>query len=119
MENANVLLVAGSETTATLLSGCLFLLTTNRDKLNKVVEEVRTSFSSDEEITLQSASRLSYMMACLNESLRRYPPVPSGLPRVVPKGGGQVAGRFVPEGVSGPYSMINCSRISIIPGNWD
>lgn len=29
-----------------------------------------------------------------------YPPVPTGLPRVVPKGGAVISGRFVPENVS-------------------
>lgn len=39
------------------------------------------------------------MLACLNESLRCYPPVAVGLPRQAPKGGGNVDGHFVPEGV--------------------
>lgn len=37
------------------------------------------------------------MLACLREALRRYPPVAGPLPRVVPKGGANIAGRFVPE----------------------
>ena len=100
LENANVLLVAGSETTATLLCGCLFLLGTNPDKLAKVVDEVRTTFAKEEEITLNSISQLPYMLAVLNESLRCYPPVGGALPRVVPKGGAYINERFVPEGVS-------------------
>lgn len=100
VRNANVLIIAGSETTATLLSGAVYLLTTHPDKLAKVANEVRSAFNSEEEITLNSVSRLSYMLACLNEALRCYPPVASGLPRVVPKGGAYVAGKFVPEDVS-------------------
>ena len=103
IQNADLLLIAGSETTATLLSGCIFLLTTNPDKLNKVVAEVREAFKSEEEITILSIQNLPYMLACLNESLRRYPPVAVGLPRVTPKGGSYVDGKFVPEGVSEPY----------------
>jgi cytochrome P450 len=38
------------------------------------------------------------MLATLNECLRMYPPVIIGLPRVVPGGGGTVAGKSVPEG---------------------
>jgi cytochrome P450 len=41
---------------------------------------------------------LSYMLAVLNEALRMYPPVTSNLVRVVPSGGAQIAGHFVPEG---------------------
>ncbi|KAK8868212.1 cytochrome P450 [Apiospora arundinis] len=95
---ASTLIFAGSETTATLLSGALFLLDRNRDKLAILTKEIRTTFYKDSEITLSSVSCLSYMLACLNECLRMYPPVAGGLPRVVPAGGATVAGRFVPEG---------------------
>ncbi|KAI0403221.1 cytochrome P450 [Xylaria palmicola] len=96
--NASVLIAAGSETTATLLSGATFLLTTHPEILRKLEQEVRSAFKSDDEITLTSVGNLSYMLACLNESLRRYPPVVAGLPRVTPKGGSTIDGRFVPEG---------------------
>ncbi|KAK7927301.1 cytochrome p450 [Apiospora marii] len=95
---ASTLIVAGSETTATLLSGALFLLAKNRGILAILTEEVRSTFQRDGEITLSSVSCLSYMLACLNECLRMYPPVAIGLPRVVPKGGAAVAGSFVPGG---------------------
>ncbi|RYP36843.1 hypothetical protein DL767_003233 [Monosporascus sp. MG133] len=98
--NANILIVAGSETTATLLSGAVFFLTSHPDKLARVAEEVRTTFNSEEEINLSSVSGLSYMLACLNETLRCYPPVALGLPRQVPKGGAYVAGQFIPEGTA-------------------
>ncbi|KAI8633029.1 putative cytochrome P450 monooxygenase [Xylariaceae sp. FL1651] len=96
--NASLLVIAGSETTATLLSGATYLLTTNPEVLKKLEHEVRSAFKSDDEITLTSVSNLSFMLACLNESLRRYPPVATGLPRQSPKGGAMVDGKFVPEG---------------------
>ena len=115
LENANVLLIAGSETTATLLSGCLFLLGSNPDKLAKVVDEVRTEFTKEEEITLNSVSHLPYMLAVLNESLRCYPPVGGCLPRVVPKGGGYINGKFVPQGVSGHILItFSCKMIRML-----
>ncbi|KAI1425886.1 cytochrome P450 [Xylaria sp. FL1777] len=95
--NAALLILAGSETTATLLSGATFLLTTHLDILRKLENEVRSAFKSDEEITLTSVGNLSYMLACLNESLRQYPPVVAGLPRKSPKGGAMVDDRFIPE----------------------
>ncbi|KAI1460531.1 cytochrome P450 [Annulohypoxylon moriforme] len=95
--NANVVIIAGSETTATLLSGVSFLLTTNPDKLAKLTQEVRSTFNSEEEITLLSVNNLSYMLACLNEAFRMYPPVAADLPRVVPKGGATIGGKYVAE----------------------
>ncbi|KAI1799559.1 putative cytochrome P450 [Daldinia bambusicola] len=96
--NSNTLIIAGSETTATLLSGAVYLLTTNPDKLEKLTQEVRSAFKNDDEITLTSVGQLSYMLACLNESLRRYPPVPTGMPRQAPKGGATVMGKYIEEG---------------------
>ena len=98
--NSSAMLIAGSETTASMLSGVTFLLLTHPQYLQKVAEEVRTKFNSEDEITLTSVTRLTYMLACLNEAMRVYPPVPFGMPRIVPKGGVQVDGEFIPEDVS-------------------
>lgn len=98
--NAAVLVLAGSETTATLLCGAVYLLGLHPDILAKVVHEVRTSFKMEDEIDLISVNALSYMLACLNETFRMYPPAPAGLPRVVPKGGCNVAGHWIPQDVS-------------------
>jgi hypothetical protein len=77
-----------------------------------VTEEVRSTFTSDEEITLTSVGGLKYMLACLNEGLRSYPPVPFGLPRIVPRGGATISGMAVPENVSAPAPVTWC-------GSWN
>lgn len=97
--NAEILVLAGSETTATLLSGCTYLLLTNSDKMEKLKDEVRSTFASDSEISASTVNRLSYMLAVLNEALRLYPPVTSNLVRVVPHGGDRISDLWVPEGV--------------------
>ena len=83
-----------------MLSGVTYLLLSNPEALKKVVEEVRTSFKSEDDITLTSVSCLTYMLACLNKALQSYPPVPLGMPRFVPKGGANISGDFIPEDVS-------------------
>jgi cytochrome P450 len=90
---------AGSETTATFLSGTTYHLGKNHEALRKATEEVRGAFASEEDINFISASKLKYLLACLHEGYRMYPVVPIGLPRIVPKGGDTIAGYFVPEGV--------------------
>lgn len=72
----------------------------NRECLAKLTNEVRTAFKTEEEIDLVSVNKLTYMLACLDEALRVYPPVSMGLPRVTPKGGATICGKFVPENVS-------------------
>lgn len=98
--NSTLLVIAGSETTATVLSGVTYLLTANPHTLKRLTHEVRSTFASESDITIESVSRLQYMLACLDETLRMYPPVAVGLPRVAPEEGGMVAGRFVPKNVS-------------------
>ncbi|KAH8820182.1 cytochrome P450 [Xylogone sp. PMI_703] len=95
--NAEILIIGGSETTATLLSGVTFYILQNPHVLSKLVEEVRTTFQSDDDINLISVARLKYMLAVLNEGLRMYPPIANGLPRRVPQGGIEVLGHFIQE----------------------
>jgi cytochrome P450 len=99
-ENGITLVVAGSETTATLLTGVTYFLCKNPDKLQKVQEEVRTAFKEDSDITQQSTNQLTYMIAVLSESMRVFPPVGFGIPRLISNQGGQsVAGCWVPAEV--------------------
>ncbi|KAI1868414.1 uncharacterized protein JN550_006330 [Neoarthrinium moseri] len=95
--NASVLIVAGSETTATVLSGVTYLLLSHPDKLARLTDEVRNAFESEDDITVVKVSQLDYMLACLEETMRLYPPVPIGMPRIVPKGGRIIGGSYVPE----------------------
>ncbi|GKT41806.1 cytochrome P450 monooxygenase aclL [Colletotrichum spaethianum] len=95
--SASIIIIAGSETTATLLSGVTYLLLKNPEKMEKLVHEVRAAFAREEEIDLTSVNKLTYMLACLDEALRIYPPVPTGLPRTTPEGGAVISGVFVPE----------------------
>lgn len=94
-----VLLIAGSETTATLLCGATFCLLKNPDSLQKLTDEVRNAFSSAADMTLRSLARLPYLQACLDEALRLYPPVPGTLPRRVLPQGDIVNGQFIPGNV--------------------
>lgn len=95
----NSFMAAGSETSATTLSGVTWLLTQNPDKLKKLVEEVRGRFKSNDDINLQEVMQMPYLIAVMNEALRIYPPVPTGFPRVVPQGGDHISGCWIPEKV--------------------
>jgi cytochrome P450 len=97
-ENALTLVVAGSETTATLLSGVVYFLCKHPHVLEKVQKEVRTSFKRDDAITPASVNELEYMVAVLSETMRVFPPSGFGFPRIISSKSGQsVAGRWVPE----------------------
>ncbi|EKG13339.1 Cytochrome P450 [Macrophomina phaseolina MS6] len=67
---AGLFMIAGTETTATLLSGLTFLLLKNPDKLSKLAGEVRRSFGSDDQLTIENLRKLKYMYACFEEAFR-------------------------------------------------
>ncbi|CCF36308.1 cytochrome P450 monooxygenase [Colletotrichum higginsianum] len=99
-DNASLLMIAGSETTATVLTGVTYYLLKNPEILAKLTEEVSTSYTSEDEIDLVSVQKLTYMLAVLNETLRIYPPIPTAQPRVVPSGGSVVCEKFLPAGTT-------------------
>lgn len=99
-DNANLLIGAGSETTATALSAATYLLAMNPDVLARLITEVRESFSSESQIDFVSVQKLDYMLAVLDETLRLHPPSPNANLRRVCDGGDVICGQFVPHGVS-------------------
>lgn len=102
VSNANALIFAGSETTATLLSGATYWLLKTPQALKKAIDEVRTQFETEEEITfISTANKLPYMVACLEEALRIYPPVATQLPRrTLPGAPTRISDIEVPPNVS-------------------
>lgn len=95
-----LILVAGSEGTATTLLGCLFELASNPDVQEKLYQIVKQKFSVESQITVSSTANIPYLDAVINEALRLCYAVPGGLPRLAPEGGDTYAGHYVPGGVS-------------------
>lgn len=93
--NAEILIIGGSETTASLLSGVTYLLLTNPEAHDKLKAEVRSVFQTREDINLISVNNLPYMLACLDEAMRMYPPIANGLPRQIPDGGATIMGQHI------------------------
>lgn len=95
-----IILLAGSETTATTLSATTFLLLKHPEVMRKLVDEIRSSFRSEDEITHLSVNKLKYQAAVIEEALRMHAPTPNGPPRVVDGQGDTIDGHWVPAGVS-------------------
>ena len=73
--NMSVLVFAGSETTASGLSGIIRMLLQNRRALTKLTDEVRAFFKSESDITIASVGRIEYLDAVIDEGIRLCPPV--------------------------------------------
>lgn len=52
----------------------------------------------DRVVSYSDAQELSFLQACIKESLRMFGPTPMGLPRVAPKGGINIGDTHFDEG---------------------
>ena len=92
------MIIAGSETTATMLSASVYYLATNPDILEKLRIEFSSHFPQQSEMNARKLAELPYFNAVVEESLRIMPPVPQGLPRCVPPQGREICGHYVSGG---------------------
>jgi cytochrome P450 len=91
------MVLAGSETTATFLASATYLLLQHPETLVKLENEIRSAFSSKQDITKESTCKLQYLYGVIEEGLRLFPPAPFGLPRVCPPGA-VIGGCAIPTG---------------------
>ena len=71
--NSSAFMMAGTETTATLCAGLTYHLSNHPKKMekrDKLVKETRTSFNSEDEMTITRMERLEYLHAYLDETSR-------------------------------------------------
>ncbi|SCN64487.1 related to benzoate 4-monooxygenase cytochrome P450 [Fusarium fujikuroi] len=96
-----LMLVAGSNTSSTLLASLFFYLTRNPDKKDRLTRKVRSKFSSQEEIYLgPTLNSYRFLYAYIIECLHLTPPVAAAPFREVLKGGIIINGHYVPEGTN-------------------
>lgn len=122
----NILIIAGSETTASALAGTTGYLLSNPLCLATLIQEIRRNVVEENDINLASLGKLPYLSAVIEEGLRMAPPVPSGLPRVTPAERAVVCGEWLPGGTDISFSQwsayrspLNFSRPNeFIPERW-
>ncbi|KAJ9638509.1 hypothetical protein H2204_004279 [Knufia peltigerae] len=95
---AEILLAAGTDTTATGLTGMTYYLLQQPQTLKRLQEEIRSHFADSKDINESSTVQLPYLNAVIEEALRLTPPLPINLPRKSP--GAFVDGQFIPKGVT-------------------
>ncbi|CAF4263952.1 unnamed protein product [Rotaria sp. Silwood2] len=76
-EEALTFVLAGHETTATLMTWTLYNLANNPDICHRLESEIDSVLNDNEEITTSTLSLLTYTELVLKESLRLHQPAPS------------------------------------------
>jgi cytochrome P450 len=99
VSECTLLIVAGSDTSSTVLAALFFYLAKYPRVYAKLSDEIRTNFSSYDEIRGgQPLNKCQYLRACLDEAMRMAPPVGGAAWREAQKGGAVVDGHVIPEG---------------------
>lgn len=93
----NIMLNAGSDTTALAMNNVIHWLLKNPKCLERLREEIDSVMKPDDIIASYDQVRyLPYLKACLDESLRITPPITYGLPRRTPPEGLEILGEWIP-----------------------
>jgi len=115
MGDSRLLIVAGSDTTATTLVYCFYHLAKDPSLAQKLRAELKENHvENNDSFTVPPLQYLSYLNALINETLRLHPPVPGGIFRHTPREGVVIDGRHLPGGVKviGPHYTIQRCKSS-------
>lgn len=96
--NMALFISAGSDTTATALTGWTYFVCTHPDVYSRLVREIRPAFVVADEIKWEKVRKLRYLEATIYEALRLFPPSAASQQRIVPPGGATIDGYHVPAG---------------------
>jgi len=98
--NVALFISAGTDTTATALTGWTYFVCTHPEVYRRVVKEVRGALGSDNDIKWDTVRHLRYLEATIHETLRLFPPSPASQQRIVPAGGATIDGYYLPAGTT-------------------
>ncbi len=112
--NMALFISAGTDTTATALTGWTYFVSTHPDVYSRLTSEIRGALTTESDIVWEKVRGLRYLEATLNEALRLFPPSPASQQRIVPRGGATVHGYHLPAGTTvavSPWSSTH-SRVN-------
>ncbi|KAF8989679.1 cytochrome P450 [Cyathus striatus] len=130
---AMLVIIAGSDTTATVLSNTFFNLITHRNIYDRLRAEIEEYYPRREGVrpteNMSKLAEMPLLNGVINEALRLYPPVPTWVQRCVDdERSGKLAGPiFIPDGTAvniPPYAIHRDPRYfspdpdSFIPDRW-
>ena len=101
------LIVAGTDTTAVTLMYLVWAVLCRPALQQSIEQEVR---NLPPDFNDSDVEGLSLMNAVIEETLRLYGAAPGGLPRMVPKGGIELGGYWMPEGTPVPPQRYSLHR---------
>ncbi|KAI4910824.1 Cytochrome P450 monooxygenase acrts1 [Alternaria incomplexa] len=93
--------IAGSDSTSGALRAIFYFLMKHPSKMERLTQEIDDAFQNStltSPVQYSQATKLSYLMAVIQESLRLFPPFGVPMPRYVPNGGLHLFSHHIPAG---------------------
>lgn len=124
--NMALFISAGTDTTATALTGWTYFVCTHPQAYQRLTKEIRNALQGEGDIRWEKVKDLRFLEATIYEALRLFPPSPASQQRVVPRGGATIDGFCLPAGstVAVPPWASTRSRVNFVepdefrPGRW-
>lgn len=114
--DARLIIVAGSDTTAASLTFMFYQFARDKNLGQKLREELDTLKKENGSFDVKELANADVLNGVINETLRLYPPVPSGVYRQTPPEGIMVGDRRIPGDitVSVPLWTLGRCRCSML-----
>ncbi|KAI9927449.1 hypothetical protein MW887_003062 [Aspergillus wentii] len=124
--DAQLMVVAGSDTTATSLSSIFYELCSHPNHIAKLRQELAPHLTESGTYHHENLFHLNHLNAVINEAMRLHPPIPSGMTRLTPPEGITIDGvyipgnttLFLPQYPTGRNEAIYDQADSFIPERW-
>ncbi|KAH7128485.1 cytochrome P450 [Dendryphion nanum] len=126
--DAQLAIIAGSDTVSFTMTNIMYVFATRPEWQTKLRAELGFTDSSNaqDKISDQELAANQFLGGFINEVLRFWPAIPSGLQRLTPPEGATIAGRFVPGNINvviPTYSLHRDERAflrpkELIPERW-
>ncbi|RDL40046.1 Uncharacterized protein BP5553_00025 [Venustampulla echinocandica] len=99
LTNGLAAVIANSQLSTIAMTTATYLLLQYPHHFQHLAKEIRNAgFEHETDIKVSSTQSLPYLDAVINEALRLHHPTPGSLPRIAPKDGLVIGGKYVPGG---------------------
>ncbi|KAI5788576.1 cytochrome P450, partial [Pyronema domesticum] len=109
--NAQLIIIAGADTTSSVLSNLFRELALNPEIQERLYQEIMDAKirNGGTKFDCENTKSLPYLQAVIDESLRLWPPVPAGAQAQTGPSGATVAGRYIP-----PFTGVRVHHLSML-----
>ncbi|KAL4881647.1 cytochrome P450 [Aspergillus karnatakaensis] len=94
--DSRLVVLAGSDTTSAVMAFLLYHIAKEPGLLGRLRAEIEGLIGDDAKIENRKVQAATLLNACINETMRLHPAVPSGLYRKTPAEGVHMGGEFIP-----------------------